>query len=107
MSSPPRKRSIQFSPHDDAPDERARAGSSARPYRENLTPHPKKLSDASSYFEDVQGAQGDVQPTRDYPTPHPKKLSDASSYFDGVQPAHGGSVASGSGIPPVPPSTLR
>ncbi|KAI0652067.1 hypothetical protein C8Q79DRAFT_1005298 [Trametes meyenii] len=57
MASPPRKRSIQFSPPPAFPDGRDRSSSSSRSYRENPTPHPKKLSDASSYFEGAQGAR--------------------------------------------------
>lgn len=81
MTSPPRKRSVQWSPPptidpEERERERGRAGPSPRSYNDCPTPHPKKLSDASSYFDSVPGSAR-----------HPDDSSSSSSAHSSSKPA--------------------
>ncbi|KAH9898182.1 hypothetical protein C8Q73DRAFT_683941 [Cubamyces lactineus] len=71
---PPRKRSIQFSPSNAAPDTRDRDRTSSPPrsgYQQYPTPHPRKLSNATSYFDGVHR----TVPSPRKPQPQPQSQS--------------------------------
>ncbi|OSD03294.1 DUF1212-domain-containing protein [Trametes coccinea BRFM310] len=54
MAEPPRRRSIQFAPpHPDGGDPSPSPTRGRTAYAQYPTPHPRKLSDASSYFDGV------------------------------------------------------
>ncbi|CDO72990.1 hypothetical protein BN946_scf185007.g44 [Trametes cinnabarina] len=87
MASPPRRRSIQFAPppKDGGEGGRGAGGQGHSPspspargrtaYAQNPTPHPRKLSGATSYFDGAHASPGPAQREQQPPQSRPRSTS--------------------------------